>query len=357
MNICYIITSTIKCGPVNVLFNTVKDYQKYSDFRPFIITIKEDDPNRSRREEFRNLGIKVVQFNPQSELDKIKSFIVENNIDIIHSHGLGPDILNRKLTKIFPDKIHMTTLHNFPLEDYVINRGKVKGALMSALQLWAIKDLYKVSCSEAIQSKFKDKLSIKTDVIENGVIYPDMTDIHGTLNNDRKVFLYLGDIHRRKNTEFLVDFFAKHPEYELWIVGDGDGEYFENVKQKAESINNVVMWGRTKSPSKYYKKADFLISDSYSEGLPMTVLESLSYGLPVILSDIPSHKEVLKKKNWGRIFKLDDEEDLGEKLREVSSSEFNNVDIFNQSKQFFSAETMMNNYVELYRKLMEGSND
>lgn len=357
MNICYIITSTIKCGPVNVLFNTVKDYQKYHDFHPFVITLKNDDPCRSRRSEFRQLGIKVVQFDPRHEFNQIIKFMSDNSIDIIHSHGLGPDIVNYRLVKELPSLIHMTTLHNFPLEDYVINRGKIKGLMMSALQLWAISNLYKVSCSNAIQEKFKRKLNIQTTAIENGVLYPTENEVLQITKNDRPVFLYLGDIHKRKNTSFLVDFFASHPQYELWIVGDGEGGYYDDVKRKAQSISNVVMWGRTKDPSKFYRKADFLISDSYSEGLPMTVLESYSWGLPVILSDIPSHQEALKSSNWGKLFRLDNAKDLEQVISHAVAQTYDRRGIYSESKRYFSSEVMMDHYVTLYKSLMEGSDD
>lgn len=355
MNICYIITSTIKCGPVNVLFNIVKDYQKHDGFHPFVITLKDDDPCRSRRSEFRQLGIKVVQFDPRHEMNQIVKFMSDNNIDIIHSHGLGPDIVNHKLVKELPSLIHMTTLHNFPLEDYVINRGKIKGLMMSALQLWAINSLYKVSCSNAIQEKFERKLNIKTTAIENGVRYPSEKDILQLTKNSRPVFLYLGDIHKRKNTLFLVNFFASHPQYKLWIVGDGECNYYENIKRRAQNISNIVMWGRTKNPSKFYEKADFLISDSCSEGLPMTVLESYSWGLPVILSDIPSHQESLKKTNWGKLFRLDSYEDLECVIDNAITQTYNRREIYSESKRYFSSEVMMDHYLTLYKSLLKGS--
>lgn len=351
MNVCYIITSTIKCGPVNVLYGIVKNYKKINGFHPYIITLKDDEKERSRRDEFRKLGIDVQQFDWKNDFEEIKKYIKENKIDIVHSHGLKPDLVNSKLKKIYPSLVNVTTLHNYPFEDYVINRGWLKGNLMAFLQLYATKNLYKIACSKAIQKKYNEKLNKKIDMVENGVEYPSEKSVK-IKKNKRSIFLYLGDIHRRKNVNFLVDYFALHPEYELWIVGDGSNRYYEEIVDKAKNINNIILWGRTSNPGKFYQKADFLISDSMSEGLPMTVLEAYSHGLPVILSDIDAHKETLIDDECGKIFNLDDKESLDNKIKEAEKTNYNYLKIYKKTKSIFSSSAMMNNYIEIYKRLL-----
>lgn len=351
MNICYIITTTNKCGPVNVLYNLVSNLD-FKEVRPVILTLKTDDEKKSRREEFENLGVKVVQFDPQKQLNEIFDFIINSQIDIVHSHGIVPDLVNKKISKRFKAIKCMTTLHNCPVEDYLMTHGKIKGSLMVALQLFAVNGLYKIACSKAIQGKFQKNLHIQTYAIENGVNYPLKNGINNS-NNVPPVFLYLGEINPRKNVKFLVDVFSEHPEYKLWIVGGGNGQYYEDVKSRAKNINNITMWGRTNAPEKFYKKADYLISASCSEGLSMMVLEALSFGLPVVLSDIPSHRETLVNPSFGSLYRLNDKQDLEDALLKVTKSPFDKKAIYGSSKARFSSEVMAKNYMKFYNKLMD----
>lgn len=352
MNVCYIITSTIKCGPVNVLYGIVKNYKSISGFKPYIITLKSDNPNKSMKSKFEKLGIKVVQFNLKKDLKKIIDFINENNCKIIHSHGLKPDILNSLLLKKFPNKyMHVTTLHNYPFKDYVMSRGYIKGNLMALLHINVIKNLHKISCSYAIQQQYMKYSHIQTDVIENGVIFPPKSEVIEKKGEKiGKKVLFVGDLRKRKHVEFLVDYFKKHSEFTFWIVGDGVD--YEEICTKAKTIKNIKMIGRTENPNYFYQKADIFISDSAAEGLPMSVLEALSYGLPVILSNIPAHIEIIKKSSiFGSLFKLDNEKDLTKELKKIDCR--NNKKRYLISKEYFSSEVMMKKYIKYYLKYIK----
>ena len=350
MNICYIITTTNKCGPVNVLYNLVGNLN-LQKIKPVILTLKEDDCKKSRRKEFEDLGVQVVQFNPEKQMKEIFDFIAKKQIDIVHSHGIIPDLINKRISKKFSSIECMTTLHNYPVEDYLMTHGRIKGSLMVVLQLFAISKLHKVACSKTVQEKFRKNLHVNTYAIENGVNYPLEDEIKDD-SNDYPVFLYLGEINRRKDVKFLVDVFSKHPEYKLWIVGGGKGPYYEDVKVRVKNVNNIIMWGRTNTPDKFYKKADYLISASCSEGLPMMALEALSYGLPVVLSNIPSHREVLIDSSWGNLYKLNSIQSLEDTLSSVTASPFNGEMIYKTSKEKFSSKVMANNYTDFYIELM-----
>lgn len=351
MNVCYIITSTIKCGPVNVLFNLVRDYQKIPNFKPYIITLKSDDPKRSRRQEFKNLGIEVVQFDERKQMKQIKKFIAERHCQVIHSHGIRPDMINGYLKKHWQYHcLHITTLHNYPFTDYVMGHGKIKGILMANLEMFSIRNLVKVACSKAIQTEFLHHLKLKVHMIENGVIFPPENEVMQLEKyNDQPTFLYLGDVNSRKQIDFLVRYFAQHPEYNFWIVGDGP-EYVP-VKEMAATVPNVTIFGRTTDPTKFYQKADYFISNSSTEGLPMAVLEALSWGMPVILSNIDAHRELVNDNN-GQLFNLNNCDSLNSSIKQLINTDYNAIVIYENAKQRFSSEHMMNQYYSLYNKLI-----
>lgn len=322
------------------------EYKKFN-IDPTIITLKPDDFQKSRQKDFEKLGVKVEHFfNLKSQKKDILTFIEEEKFDVIHSHGLIPDYINSYLKKREQKKaFHITTLHNYPFDDYVKSKGSLLGNTMAVLHLISIRNLYKVACSKSICSDFR-KIGVKVDVIQNGIIFPDRLISHKK-SNQKSTFLYLGRIHKRKNVAFLVSYFQFHPEYDLWVVGDG-AEY-ESIKMRCASTTNITVFGKTEKPNDFYQKADYYISASTSEGLPLSVLEAMSNGLPCVLSDINPHKEVMSP-DKGVIFKNNDIDDLDKSIKKVITSEFTAAKIFEETKSEFDIKVMMSKYVNLYNK-------
>ena len=80
------------------------------------------------------------------------------------------------------------------------------------------------------------------------------------------------------------------------IAGDADHEteYSENVRRMAQEDRRIVLTGYiTGEPlQQLYSNARLFVLPSYHEGHPIVLLEALSHGLPVLVSDIPANKEV-----------------------------------------------------------------
>ena len=101
----------------------------------------------------------------------------------------------------------------------------------------------------------------------------------------------------------------------------GDGKLKEGYQQKY-AHSNIKYLGHIEQPLKYLQASDFLISASVSEGLPNTVLESLACGIPVILSDIEPHREILEEGNVGIIFDYYSKASLENALNELCQRDY-----------------------------------
>ena len=136
--------------------------------------------------------------------------------------------------------------------------------------------------------------------------------------NPRKfIFISTGRMSPRKRILETGEAFLQanfDDNYELWFVGDG--ECFEEYKAAFSSANNIKFFGRREDIVELLNLADAFVSSSETEGLPLAVLEAISTGRYVYLSDIPQHREILEEyPSAGKLYHLGKIEELTKLLQ------------------------------------------
>lgn len=369
MKILYIVSTLERCGPVNVLYNIIKNLDR-NIFTPIILTLSPEKSN-SRMSDFCELGVEVYCLNKKGILslllsgNSIKKTIMRLRPDVIHTHGIRADLL----AGIFLKKYYtISTIHNYPYEDYTMAYGKYLGNIMAFLHLMIFrKIIHPIACSNAVSEKIRKKTGKKYNVIKNGIDTSHFTftnyeeKIEAKLKlgipKDKKVFLFLGALIQRKNPLLVIDAFKKSKlgtKGILLIVGDG--ELYQKCYEHIGSDPNILLIGRVDNPILYYKAADFYVANSYSEGLPMAVLEAMATGLPCILSDIESHNEILAlNSKAGMLFRTNDLNDLISKINLISEMNYNILSrsAYDLITQNLSDKIMSKRYQKLYLKKLD----
>lgn len=135
----------------------------------------------------------------------------------------------------------------------------------------------------------------------------------------------------------------------------GTGNEYQRIYEKYKDLKNINFIGKTSNVVEYLQLSDVFISSSESEGLPNGVIEAISCGLKVILSDIPQHKEILQEvPNSGFCYKLGDVEALSKSIKKVF--EYNNTNC-NIQKSNLTMRNMSKKYVEFYENLLKKENN
>ena len=156
---------------------------------------------------------------------------------------------------------------------------------------------------------------------ENVVIVPNIVDtpvVQEKKHNDGRVhILYLGLITKAKGIYDLLDVINEHKfEFEnkitLHIGGNGETATLQNII-KERSLGQIVKfegWVSGDKKVKLLNNADVFILPSYTEGLPISILEAMTYNLPVISTPVGGIPEVIENGENGILFTPGDKEAL-----------------------------------------------
>jgi glycosyltransferase involved in cell wall biosynthesis len=135
-------------------------------------------------------------------------------------------------------------------------------------------------------------------------------------SNKKLVFGSSGRLHNLKGFHILLEALSKikNKNWKLIIAGDGE-EYINLVKQSQilNIDNNIIFLGWTKDIISFFSQVDIFIHPSFSEGMPMVVIEALYFSKPVIATNVGSVKEMLDE-NCGFIIEINNSNVLAEKI-------------------------------------------
>jgi glycosyltransferase involved in cell wall biosynthesis len=348
------------------LFYLVK-YLDLKKYKIFIITTSKSNLHTSMHNKFKNLGIEILDLE-YSKIEsiffskyRIQSFIDFNKIDIVQSYGFRTDIIVSDLK----NALKITSVRNTLLLNYKFIYNPIIGTVLGQINLYYIKKFnFVLSCSNSIK-KYLESLGIFSETILNS-LDPDLVTYKKNegeynelvekfkIHSFEKNFITVSSKLKGKNVEFLIKSFldSSFSQYSLLIAGFVDPEF----KLKYRHYHNIIFLGHVTNIAVFFKFSDFFISASYHEGMPNAVLEAMACGTPVLLSDIPSHKEIFNMASMeiGGIFENDNFDDFIYNLNRTL-----NYDYLSLSKncndfilEYFNAKKMAKSYEEFYSGIL-----
>jgi glycosyltransferase involved in cell wall biosynthesis len=257
--------------------------------------------------------------------------------DILHIHAIGPSLMI-PFARILGFKVVMT--HHGP--DYQRGKwGKLAKVILKLGEKLGIKWSNSIIViSQNIANHIKETYNRDVTVIPNGVIIPEIIKSNNIIKKYRlengKYILAVGRFVPEKGFHDLIEAFKQiqnsgfqskiqNPKpkisidhWKLVIVGraDHEGRYSIELKEKAVKNSDIILTGfLTEEPLReLYSHAGLFVLPSHYEGLPIVLLEAMSYGLSCIASDIPANRNVELSEN--RFFKAGDNKALALKIKE-----------------------------------------
>lgn len=245
-----------------------------------------------------------------------------SNCDIVHIHAEGPGFFSF-IPKIFGKKV-VCHIHGLDWK-----RDKWKKSFASKFIKSGEKNIVKyadqiIVLNNDTKKYFKKNYNVKTTIVENGVNKPVLVKpniIESKYNLDKESYiLYLSRLVPEKKCDMLINAYnAISTDKKLVIAGSSSDtiDYYDYLKTISRGNPNIIFTGfvQGKELEELYSNAYIYVLPSSIEGMPLSLLEAMSYGNCCLVSDIAECKEVIADK--GVYFNCGDEDDLISKLSDL----------------------------------------
>lgn len=233
---------------------------------------------------------------------KMLQAVLDFQPDVIHLHGLWmySSRVAFKGAKACQSKLVLSP--RGMMDPWAMRNSRWKKKLMFLFQERRVLD--RVDCFHALNQSEADSIRQlgyrqRIEIVPNGTDLPDRDGINLSTNEStKKKIVFIGRIHPKKGIAELLEGWGRLRErspdllagWKLVIAGWDDGGHLEGYRQQAEKggLAASVEW-----PGKVYgaekdallRQAACFILPSFSEGLPMAVVEAMGYGIPVIMTE------------------------------------------------------------------------
>lgn len=324
---------------------------------------KEFESNENLKE-YNGIRLKTVFTVENKKLNAIiYSFLAAlkaslGKYDIVHIHAEGPASMSL-LPKLFGKRV-IVTIHGLDWQ-----RSKWGGFATRFLQYGercAVKYADEIIVlSKNVQSYFLEKYGRKTHYIPNGVEKPDLKgdkEIKEKFGLEKDSYiLFLGRVVPEKFPDGLVEAYKRLNTDKKLVIAGGSSHtngYVDEVKKLAKGNENIIFTDFVQGEllKELYSNAYVYCLPSNLEGMPISLLEAMSYSNCCLTSDIPECTEVCEDK--AVYFKKGDVGDLKEKLEILLNNSEKVNEYKNQARDFICDKYSWDKTVEETLKLYNG---
>jgi len=366
LKILHLISSRGLYGAERVAIELCKKMRQYNCESIIGALQNTHNPHVEIADEARKNSIRSVIFSCKGKLDfkvifSIKSFVKNNDIDIIHCHGYKSNfygvLAGRKGTPI------VTTNHNWLISHW---RLRMYRQLDSILMRYFDRI---IAVSDGIKTEMQ-KYAVpegKIRVIDNGI---DMARFHGIssaasvkkelgLGEDITIVGTIGNLGQEKGQKYLLQaargINQNYKNVKILLVGDGplQADLMQQAVQLGLSDSIIFTGYRTDIP-RLLSIMDIFVLPSLIEGLPMVLLEAMASKKPIIATNVGAIPKVINNDN-GILVEPKDVAGLQhaiENLLQNSAMRHKYATAgYETVKANFSSDRMCSKYYELYKEV------
>jgi len=291
---------------------------------------------------------------------KILIFSRKFNIDIIHSHGRGAGYYAR-LLKLFSPRLKIVHTHHGLHVQKIQSVRHLILLVIDRLLLYLTDAFIFVSQSEIKNAANLGLLiGTKNYLIPNGIPIVEWQE-EKKLNPNIKKLISVTRLEPEKGNDILIHL-MKHllsfrDDFVLSIVGDGLQR--ESLKELVKTLglkDHIVFLGHSNNILRLLKESDVFVSASLGEAQGIAIIEAMMAGIPVVISKVLGHVDLIDHEHSGYFFELDSLENGAQKINDLLSDEslWNQIRLnaYECAKKNYTITQMVNKIDVVYKSIV-----
>lgn len=284
-------------------------------------------------------------------------YSIWRNIKIVHIHACSNNSFRRKRIFVFIAKCLgkkvVFHIHGAEFKSFCECYGKQR-VIRVLKRCDAV-----IALSHSWQDYFRNELGLSNVVIINNIVnLPVVVD--GLKNENMFNMVFLGEIGKRKGIYDLIYLLLDDKEnYEgrlrLHVGGNGETKKFERLIEPIDSIVKFYGWVDVDRKQYLLSQANAYILPSYNEGLPISILEAMSYGLPIISTNVGGIPEIVEDSYNGFLISPGDKEAMKKAIDKLLCNPELREEMGEHSKQLvekFFPQEVEKQLLDLYESLL-----
>ena len=358
MNIAHIVDS-MEVGGAEILVSQMCRLQREQGHVPRVYSISTLGPLGER---LRIEGFEVQPHMGRHLADATQNLyraFKQSSPDVVHLHNPTPTIYGAFAARKAGVPSIVSTRHSLIAKPRRLVR-ELKYAIAATCCDWV------VGICDATVKNLKDLHTIparKIVRVYNGALPLQRAPEEQWPSKSGFTLLYVGRLAPVKNHGLLLNAFREAhvsmPDLRLWMVGDGsERKMLESLAAQLGITEQVTFWGEQLDVAPFFSAADTFIMSSTSEGLPMSLLQGFSLGLPAIVTNVGGMAEAIRLAKAGFTVSVRSPSEMADAILRMAGHEAERQHFgLNAEAAFhsqFTLQTMVDAYKDLYRQDLDG---
>lgn len=294
----------------------------------------------------------------------IFSISEQHSLDMIHVHYAIPHSTAALLARMMTGVPYVVTLHG---SDVTILGGDPS---FSPVNTFSVENADGITAvSKYLAEEARDRLGIKQDIsvipnfVDSDAFSPVSPDATQRPEDGQTVITHISNFRPVKRVQDLVmamDTVVKEAEdTRLILVGDGpERQRVELLVDKLDLRRNVLLTGFRRDVVDFLRCSDVLVLCSEIESAPLTLLEGMSSGLPVIATEVGGIPEIVADGKNGFLVPPESPRELAEKILKLNADKKLRLRMGEEARRTvlerFTTEKVVPRYEEIYRRVVSG---
>ncbi len=309
-------------------------------------------------EELQAEGFDVTLHRPSSFFHLVRSLyrsFRRSRPDVVHCHNATAAIMAAVPARLAGVNTVIATRHGLVKPPYQLRR-ELKFALASRWCDWVVG-----VCEGTETNLLAAPFAARDKIIHiyNGAVPADLRAVPRPKRGF--TLLHVGRLAPLKDHATLLQAVARtralHPDVRLWIVGDGPlAVNLQNLTHELGLKECVTFFGEQADVSPFLLAADLFVSSSVTEGLPVSLLEAMSAGLPAVVTDVGGMGEIARLSGAVTLVPSSDPEAMAVALCDAVAGRQKLSQMGQLAshcyEKYFRPERMLEDYMNLYNGLI-----